>query len=124
MIGSGAASSHGHAHNPHSSVTSDGASDPHVLSRLLLLLENQFSSVTPLPNLNAATNGSPESASRDIILSPSFTLDDPVLEISVPPHVAHVHLRDLRVESASNALRTIVAAVVEKACETVVGIAG
>jgi hypothetical protein len=122
MIGSGAASSHGHAHNPHSSVTSDGASDPHVLSRLLLLLENQFSSVTPLPNLNAATNGSPESASRDII--PSLTLDDPVLEISVPPHIAHVHLRDLRVESASNALRTRVAAVVEKACETVVGIAG
>jgi cleavage and polyadenylation specificity factor subunit 3 len=125
LTGSGAASPHTHEHNPHSSVTSDGASDAQVLGRLLLLLENQFSSVTPLPNLNSSpTNGYPESASRDVIPSSMFTVDDPVLEISVPPHVAHVHLRDLRVESASNALRTRVAAVVEKACETVVGIAG
>jgi hypothetical protein len=73
---------------------------------LLLLLENQFSSVTPLHSPEAGAD------------------DDPMLEIAVPPHVARVHLRDLRVESSNNALRTRVAAVVEKACEAVIGIAG
>jgi Pre-mRNA 3'-end-processing endonuclease polyadenylation factor C-term len=68
----------------------------------LLLLESQFASVTPLPNPEAG----------------------PMLEIAVPPHVARVHLRDLRVESSNNALRTRVAAVIEKACEAVVGMAG
>jgi len=82
------------------------------------LLENQFTSVTPLPDPTAATNGS----AGHIVPSPTF--DDPMLEIAVPPHVAHVHLRDWRVESTSNALRTRVAAVVEKACEAVVGMSG
>ena len=102
-----------------------------MLARLLLLLENQFASVTPLPDPNAiATNGTTsDSTSQHIVdhkpsASSTPTFDDPVLKIAVPPHVAYVHLRDLSVESTNTALRTRVAAVVEKACEVVAGIAG
>jgi Pre-mRNA 3'-end-processing endonuclease polyadenylation factor C-term len=125
ITGSGSASPHHNhhhhlpSHNPHTIVTTP----EQKLSRLLLLLENQFGdAIVPInitdENGGTDTSGIPNGSGNGVETT------QPGLEISVPPHTARVRLMDLHVECKNPALRSRVQAVVEKACETVAGIAG
>ena len=88
--------------------TKPEAAQSEKLSRLLMLLEDQFgdSAITPIvEGMNGYATPSGEFA--------------PGLKISVPPMEATVWLKDLTVDCKSAALRNRVQAVVERAVETV-----
>jgi cleavage and polyadenylation specificity factor subunit 3 len=115
--GSGSHSPH-HTHatkNPHTTTpTSTPTTQSSRLSRLLWLLEDQFGElIEPITRSGKDNNGG--GAEPDAFA--------PGLEITVAPHTARVWLADLSIECANPALKSRVLAVVEKASETVAGMA-
>jgi Pre-mRNA 3'-end-processing endonuclease polyadenylation factor C-term len=88
------------------------------MSRLFLLLENQFGEEAI--NVTAVD----ESTGEDVTEANGSGSTALALHISVPPHTARVDLADMTVDCKSMALKTRVLAVMEKAFETIAGLGG